>query len=79
MNVVLVHEVFQADLVYVKLSGVRTCDVQWCIKSKLAAIIAFAVTYWVVKMEQLIFSSKNDSHTLVQDAIPLFLPVLCVK
>lgn len=38
-----------SDLVYVKLSGVRICDVQWCIKSKLAAMIAFAVTYWVVK------------------------------
>lgn len=78
MNVVLVHGAFQADLVNVKLSGVGICDVQRCITSKLAAIIAFAVTYWVVKMEQFIFSSKNDEKmmlTLVQDAAPLFVPV----
>lgn len=48
MNVVLVHGAFQAGG-HVKLSGVRICDVQWCITSKLAAIIAFAVTCWVVK------------------------------
>lgn len=40
---------FFCGLVYVTLSGAGICYVQRYIKSKLAAIIAFAVTYWVVK------------------------------